>query len=44
MKPFRPNAKQTLRSYYQVPIDIIENDDQLCEWAEKAIGCQQTKE
>ena len=23
MKPFRPNAKQTLKSYYQVPVDII---------------------
>ncbi len=43
MKPFRPNAKQTLKSYYRVPIDIIEDGDQLCEWAEKAIGCQQTK-
>ncbi len=24
MKPFRPNAKQTLKSYYQVPVDINE--------------------
>jgi DNA transformation protein len=39
MKPFRPNAKQTLKSYYQVPVEIIEDDEQLCEWAEKAIGC-----
>jgi len=29
MKPFRPNAKQTLKSYYRVPIDIIEDGDQL---------------
>jgi DNA transformation protein and related proteins len=43
MKPFRPNAKQTLKSYYQVPVEIIEDGDQLCEWAVKAIGCQQTK-
>ena len=40
MKPFRPNARQTLKSYYQVPVDIIEDGDQLCEWAVKAIGCQ----
>ena len=40
MKPFRPNAKQTLKSYYQVPLDIIEDGDQLCEWAVKAIDCQ----
>ena len=23
MKPFRPNAKQTLKSYYQVPAEIL---------------------
>jgi DNA transformation protein len=40
MKPFRPNPKQTLKSYYQVPVDIIEDGDRLCEWAVKAIGCQ----
>src|ERR671922_2684116 len=40
MKPFRPNAKQTLKSYYQVPVDIIEGRGQLCQWAVKAIQCQ----
>ena len=40
MKPFRPNAKQTLKSYYLVAVDIIEDGDELCEWAAKAIGCQ----
>jgi DNA transformation protein len=25
MKPFRPTAKQTITSYYQVPVEIIEN-------------------
>ena len=40
MKPFRPNAKQTLKSYYQVPVEIIEDADQLAEWAEQAIRCQ----
>jgi DNA transformation protein and related proteins len=43
MKPFRPNAKQTLKSYYQVPVDIIEDGDQLSKWAIKAIQCQQHK-
>jgi DNA transformation protein len=43
MKPFRPNAKQTLKSYYQVPVDIIEDADKLSEWAEAAIGCQGKK-
>jgi DNA transformation protein len=40
MKPFRPNAKQTLKSYYQVPVDIIEDADELRAWAARAIGCQ----
>ena len=43
MKPFRPNAKQTLKSYYQVPVDIIEDADQLAAWARRAIPCQKQK-
>ena len=38
MRPFRPNANQTLKSYYQVPVDIIEDADELREWAMKAIA------
>ena len=41
MKPFQPNPKQTLKSYYQVPVEIIEDADQLCRWAETAIRCQE---
>jgi len=40
MKPFRPNAKQTLKSYYQVPLEILEDAGQLCQWAVQAIRCQ----
>jgi DNA transformation protein len=40
MKPFRPNAKQTLKSYYQVPVDIIEDADELTVWAGRAISCR----
>jgi DNA transformation protein len=43
MKPFRPNPKQTLRSYYQVPVEILEDSERLCDWAVKAIHCQQRK-
>jgi DNA transformation protein len=43
MKPFRPNAKQTLKSYYQVPVEIIEDTDELLEWAKTAIDCQRRK-
>jgi DNA transformation protein len=44
MKPFRPNPKQTLRSYYQVPAEIIEDDDRLGAWAAAAIRCQRKKD
>ena len=43
MKAFRPNAKQTLKSYYQVPVEVIEDRDHLAQWAETAIGCQKRK-
>ncbi len=43
MKPFRPNAKQTLKSYFQVPVEVIEDANQLGAWAAQAVGCQQTK-
>ena len=37
MKPFRPNAKQTLKSFYEVPIDVIEDAEALTQWATDAI-------
>lgn len=40
MQPFRPNARQTLKSYYAVPIDILEDPAQLTLWARQAITCQ----
>lgn len=43
MKAFRPNARQTLKSYYQVPVEIVEDADQLADWAERAIRCQKSK-
>ncbi len=33
MKPFQPNSKQTLKSFYEVPVDIIEDAEHLAEWA-----------
>ena len=33
MKPFRPNVKQTLKSYYEVPVEVIEDAEQLVAWA-----------
>ena len=40
MRPFRPNAKQTLKSYYQVPLEVLEDTERLGEWAAQAISCQ----
>ena len=36
MKPFQFNGKQTLKSYYEVPIEVIEENEQLVDWAKKA--------
>ena len=40
MKPFQPNAKQTLKNYYEVPAEVLEDSDQLSDWAQKAIGAE----
>ena len=36
MQPFRPNAKQTLKSFYEVPVDVIEDGERLTTWALRA--------
>jgi DNA transformation protein and related proteins len=36
MKPYRPNAKHTLHSYYEVPVDILEDAGELTLWAQQA--------
>jgi DNA transformation protein len=37
MKPFQPNPKQTLKNYYEVPGEVVEDRDELAEWARAAI-------
>ncbi len=37
MKPFTPNKKQTLKNYYEVPVDVIESADRLVAWAAEAM-------
>lgn len=37
MKPFQPTPKQILKNYYEVPVDVIENDDELVAWARVAV-------
>jgi DNA transformation protein and related proteins len=38
MKPFRPNANQTLKSFYEVPVDVIEDPEALMSWAKQSIA------
>ena len=39
MRPFRPNDRQLLKSYYEVPADVLEDRRRLTEWAEAAARC-----
>ncbi len=36
-QPFRPNPKQELQTYYEVPIEILEDREQLFQWATEAV-------
>ena len=40
MKPFRPNPRQTLKSYYEVPADVIEDQEELVIWAKRAVNAK----
>ena len=35
--PFRPNERQTLKSYYEVPPRILDDPEALLSWAREAI-------
>ena len=37
MGPFRPGKKQTLKSFYEVPPDVLENRSTLTDWARRAV-------
>jgi len=41
MEPFRPNRKQTIKTYFQVPADILDDSGELVRWGVEAIGCQE---
>ena len=41
MKPFRPNRKQTLKTYYEVPVEVMEDAGQLVGWAGQAARLSQ---
>jgi DNA transformation protein len=37
MGPFRPNERQTLKSYYVVPLEVFADPEALLDWARRAI-------
>jgi DNA transformation protein and related proteins len=41
MPPFRPNERQTLKSYYEVPPDVLDDREALLSWAREAIRAAQ---
>ena len=40
MKPFEYNPGQFLKTYYEVPVDVIEDDSTLLDWAKKGVQAQ----
>jgi DNA transformation protein len=36
VKPFQPNRRQRLKNYYEVPVEILEDREQLAIWARTA--------
>jgi len=36
MGPFQPNPRQTLKSYYEVPPDVLDDPRELLSWADRA--------
>jgi DNA transformation protein len=39
MGPFQPTAKVTLKSYYELPADVLEDRELACKWAMRALKC-----
>jgi DNA transformation protein and related proteins len=44
MGPFRPNDRQTLKSYFEVPPEVLADPEALISWAGEAIRAAQTSE
>jgi DNA transformation protein len=42
MGPFRPNERQTLKSYFEVPPDVLDDAEELLAWAKEAIRAAQS--
>jgi len=40
MKPFRYAPEKSLHTYFEVPVDVLEDDRALCDWARAAVAAQ----
>ncbi len=40
MRPFMPQPRQSLKAYYEVPADVLEDAGQLQEWARRAVAAK----
>ena len=40
MEPFRPNERQTIKSYYEAPPEVLESPAQLAEWVRRACAAK----
>ena len=36
--PYPDKAKTTIMSYYEIPVDVLENPEQLAEWAQRSLA------
>ena len=41
--PFEYAPGKVLRSYYEIPVDVLEDDIELCEWAREAVAVHRNK-
>jgi DNA transformation protein len=44
MGPFRPNERQTLKSYYEVPPEVLADPEALLSWSREAIRAGQVSQ
>jgi DNA transformation protein len=44
MGPFRPNDRQTLKSYYEVPPEVLADPEALTAWAGEAVRAGQVSQ
>ena len=38
MTPFRPNSKQTLKNYFEVPPHLLDSAEELSRWAQQSVA------